>query len=140
MCVIYLYIYINYNFLKCYIMYTLIYVIYRGFPGGSEGNESACNEGDPGSIPGSGRSPGEENGNPLQYSCLESPCGQRSLVGYSSLGHEESDTTERVHFHLIYKHIYIYMNICMLLLLLLLLLLSRFSRVRLCATPQTAAH
>ena len=89
-------------------MYTLIYVIYRGFPGGSEGNESACNEGDPGSIPGSGRSPGEENGNPLQYSCLESPCGQRSLVGYSSLGHEESDTTERVHFHLIYKHIYIY--------------------------------
>ena len=42
-----------------------------GFPGGSERKESACNEGDPGSIPGSGRSPGEGNGCPLQYSCLE---------------------------------------------------------------------
>ena len=41
------------------------------FPGGSDGKASACNAGDPGSIPGSGRSPGEENGNPLQYSCLE---------------------------------------------------------------------
>ena len=43
----------------------------RGFPGGSEGKESACNVGDLGSIPGSGRSPGEGNGNPLQYCCLE---------------------------------------------------------------------
>ena len=43
------------------------------FPGGSEVKVSACNEGDPGLIPGSGRSPGEENGNPLQYSCLENP-------------------------------------------------------------------
>ena len=42
-----------------------------GFPGGSDGKESACNAGDMGSIPGSGRSPGEGNGNPLQYSCLE---------------------------------------------------------------------
>ena len=41
------------------------------FPGGSDGKVSACNAGDPGSIPGSGRSPGEGNGNPLQYSCLE---------------------------------------------------------------------
>ena len=45
----------------------------KGFPGGSEGKASACNEGDPGSIPGLGRSPGEGNGNPLQYSCLEKP-------------------------------------------------------------------
>ena len=44
-----------------------------GFPGGSEGKVSACNEGDPGSIPGLGRSPGEGNGNPLQYSGLENP-------------------------------------------------------------------
>ena len=44
-----------------------------GFPGGSEGKASACNMGDPGWIPGSGRSPGEGNGNPLQYSCLENP-------------------------------------------------------------------
>ena len=44
-----------------------------GFPGGSEGKVSAYNAGDPGSIPGSERSPGEGNGNPLQYSCLENP-------------------------------------------------------------------
>ena len=44
-----------------------------GFPGGSEGKASAWNVGDPGLIPGSGRSPGGENGNPLQYSCLENP-------------------------------------------------------------------
>ena len=52
------------HFLRC---------CFRGFPGGSDGEESACNEGDPGSIPGSGRSPGAGNGNPLQYSCLENP-------------------------------------------------------------------
>ena len=47
----------------------------RGFPGGSDDKESACNAGDPGSIPGSGRSPGEQHGNLLQYSCLEHPVG-----------------------------------------------------------------
>ena len=44
-----------------------------GFPGGSDGKESACNAGDLSSIPGSGRSPREGNGNPLQNSCLENP-------------------------------------------------------------------
>ena len=44
-----------------------------GFPGGSEDKVSACNAGNPGLIPGLGRSSGEENGNPLQYSCLENP-------------------------------------------------------------------
>ena len=44
-----------------------------GFPGGSESKESACNAGDPGLIPGLGRSPGEGNDNLLQYSCLENP-------------------------------------------------------------------
>ena len=44
-----------------------------GIPGGSDGKESSCNAGDLGSIPGSGRSPGEGNGNTLQYSCLENP-------------------------------------------------------------------
>ena len=44
-----------------------------GFPGGSDGNESACNVGDLGLIPGLGRSPGEGHGNPIQYSCLENP-------------------------------------------------------------------
>ena len=43
---------------------------YNGFPGGSDGKESDCDVGDPGSIPGSGRSPGEKNGTPFQYSCL----------------------------------------------------------------------
>ena len=46
---------------------------YLGFPGSSAGKESACDEGDPSSIPGSGRSPGGGNGHPLQYSCLENP-------------------------------------------------------------------
>ena len=45
--------------------------IFEGFPGGSDGKASACNAGDPGSIPGLGCSSGEGNGNPLQYSCLE---------------------------------------------------------------------
>ena len=54
-----------------------------GFPGGSNVKESTCNAGDLGSIPGSGKSPGVGLGNPLQYSCLENPHGQRSLVGYS---------------------------------------------------------
>ena len=44
-----------------------------GFPCGSDGKASACNAGDPSLIPGSGRSPGEGNGNPLQHSCLENP-------------------------------------------------------------------
>ena len=47
-----------------------------GFPGGSDGKVSAYNVGDPGLIPGSGRSSGEGNGNPLQYSCLENPMDQ----------------------------------------------------------------
>ena len=48
-------------------------LLFLGLPGGSDGKMSACNEADPGSIPGLGRSPGEGNGNPLQYSCLENP-------------------------------------------------------------------
>ena len=50
---------------------TLPTQVFLGFPGGSDGKESACNAGDLGSIPGLGRSPGEGNGNPLQYSDLE---------------------------------------------------------------------
>ena len=70
--------------------------VFLGFPGGSDVKESACNVGDLGLIPESGRSPGGGHGNPLQYSCLENPHGQRSLVGYSSWGHKESDVTERL--------------------------------------------
>ena len=51
-----------------------------GFPGGSDGKESTYKVGDLGSILGLGRSPGEGHGNPLQYSCLENPYGQRSLA------------------------------------------------------------
>ena len=63
--------------------------------GGSEGKESASNVGDPCSIPGSERSPGEGNGNPLVFLPGESH-GQRSLVGYGPWGHKESDSTERL--------------------------------------------
>ena len=60
--------------------------LFGGFPSGSDSKEAACNARDSrdvSSIPGSGRSPGEGNGNPLQYSCLGNPMGQRSLGGYS---------------------------------------------------------
>ena len=55
------------------LLFNKSFGLVMGFPGGSEVKASACNEGDPGSIPGSGSSPGEGNGNPLQYSCLENP-------------------------------------------------------------------
>ena len=70
-----------------------------GFPCGSVSKESACNAGELGLIPGLGRSPGGGNGNPLQYSCLVNPHGQRSLVGYSPWGRRESDTTEQLRTH-----------------------------------------
>ena len=54
-----------------------------GFPGGSEGKESACNARDPGLILGLGRSPGEGNGDPLQYSCLEDPLDREEPDGLS---------------------------------------------------------
>ena len=61
-----------------------------GFPGGSDGKQSACNARDLGSIPGSERSPGEGNGNPLQYPCLENP------MNYSPCSPKESDMTEKL--------------------------------------------
>ena len=57
----------------------------------------AANAGDEGLIPGSGRSPGEGNGNSLQYSCLGKSHGQRRLVDYSLWGHKESHSTEHTH-------------------------------------------
>ena len=59
--------------------------------------KNACNAGDLGLIPGLGRSPGGGHGNPLQYSCLENPHGQRSLGGYSPWGRKESGMTEQLH-------------------------------------------
>ena len=61
------------------------------FPGGSDGKASAYNVGDPGSIPGLGRSPGEGNGNPLQYSCLENPVeepGRLQSMGSQRVMHD----------------------------------------------------
>ena len=63
-----------------------------GFPGSSDSKEFARNAGDPGLIPGLGRSPGEGNGNPLQYSCLENM--DRGAQWASPWGHKESDVTE----------------------------------------------
>ena len=67
-----------------------------GFPGGSNSKEFICNGGDMGSVLGLGRSPAGGLGNPLQYSCLENPHGQSSLVGYSSWGCKDSDTAEQL--------------------------------------------
>ena len=64
-----------------------------GFPGGSDGKDSACNVGDLHSIPGLGRSPGRRHGNPL---CLKNPHGQKSLGSYSPWGHKRSDMTEQL--------------------------------------------
>ena len=77
------------------------------FPSGSGGKESVCNAGDLGSSPGSGRFPGEENGNPLQYFCLENLHGQRSLVVYSTWGHKKSDTTESNTYGTLAIHIFL---------------------------------
>ena len=63
-----------------------------GFAGDLFGKESACNAGDMGSTPGLGRSAVGGHGNPLPYSCLENPHGQKSLVGYSPRGYEEHDS------------------------------------------------
>ena len=67
-----------------------------GFPGGLDGKESACNAGDPGSIPRSGRTPGEGNGYPLQCSCLENPIDRGAWGDCSPWGYKELDVTERL--------------------------------------------
>ena len=65
-----------------------------GFSGGSDGKDSACHVGHLGSVTGLGRSLGGGHDSPLQYSGLENPDGQRSLMGYSPKGHKELNMTE----------------------------------------------
>ena len=67
----------------------IVVVSWLGFPESSVGKESTCNAGDPGSIPGSGKSPGKGKGYPLEYSGLENSMD-------SPWGHKESDTTKRL--------------------------------------------
>ena len=76
----------------CVYIYTYIY---WGFSGGSIGKESACSVGDPGSIPRLERSPGEGNGNPLQYSYLRMPWTEEP-GGATAHGVAESNTTEQL--------------------------------------------
>ena len=68
----------------------------KGFPGGSDGKESACNEGDLSLIPGLGIYPGEWHNNPLQYSCLENPMDRGASRATVHWGRKELDTTERL--------------------------------------------
>ena len=75
----------EYNLLLSLFIYLFLNIyLFKGFPCSSVGKKSACNAGDLGSIPGLGRSPGEGNGNPLQYSCLENPMdrGAWQATGY----------------------------------------------------------
>ena len=72
-------------------------VVYMGFSGGSGGKESTCIAGDPGSILGLGRSPGERSGYQLQYPCLEDSMDRGAWwATYSPWGHKEADTAERL--------------------------------------------
>ena len=69
----------------------------KGFPGGSDSKESPCNAGNLGSIPGLGRSPGEGNGNPLQYSGLENPMGPGGLQSMGSQRVKHDFATKQQH-------------------------------------------
>ena len=83
-----------------------------GFPCGSAGKESTCNSRDLGLIPGLGRSPGEEKGNPLQYSGLE------NSMDCILIGVAESDTTEQLSLSHMYVYIYVCVCVCNLITLL----------------------
>ena len=79
-----------------------------GFPGGSDNKQSACNAGDQGSIPGLGRPPGEGNGNPLQYYCLENPV-DRGAMRATVHGVAEWGTAQQLNHH---HHHHVFVN-CM---------------------------
>ena len=87
--------------------FHLWFALCQGFPNGSDGKESTCNARDLGSIPGLGRSPGEGNGNPLQYSFLENPMDGRAwqaiIHGVSKSRTRLNDFTFTFHFHALEK-------------------------------------
>ena len=76
-----------------FFLFVLLFEFPDGFPDVSVGKESACNVGDQGSTPGWGRFPGEGNGNPLQYSCLENSIDRGAWWAVVHGGHKESDMT-----------------------------------------------
>ena len=85
----------------------------RSFPGGSDGKESVCDVEDPGSIPRLGRSPGEENGYPLQCSCLEDPMdrGARWATVHGVTESDATVATQQAHIILCVLHgLYLYHN------------------------------
>ena len=99
----------------------LVFTFFLGFPGGSDAEESACSTGDLGLIPGLGRLPGEGNGYPLQYSCLENSMDRGTWWKYSPWGRNESDMTEQLTYFF------------------LIVVVQSLSRVQLFVTPWTAA-
>ena len=88
-------------------MYALKHRLKRTIPGGSVGKESAYNAGELGSIPGLGRSPGEGNGYPLQYSCLENPMGREAwqaiVHGVTKVGHNLATKPPSLSLYFIYS-------------------------------------
>ena len=84
-----------------------MYILDWGFPGGSNSKKSTCNAGDPGSVLGSRRSPGEGNGNPFQYSCLENSMDRgawwAAVQGVAGNQTRLSDFTFTFHFHTLEK-------------------------------------
>ena len=75
------------------------WIYHLGFPGGSDGTESACNAGDPSSIPGLGRSARKGNGNPLRYSCLENPMNRGASWAILSMGSQRVGHNRATHTH-----------------------------------------
>ena len=99
----YIYIYTHYLYIYICVCVCVCVCVYMDFPGGSDGRVSVYNVRDLGSIPGFGRFPGEGNGNPLQYSCLENPMDKGAWCRLLSMGSQKSQA--RLHFHF---HIYIF--------------------------------
>ena len=96
----FLFLFFNFTIVYCFWNAVKDYILWhKDFPGGSDSKASVSNVRDLGLIPGLGRFPGEVNGNPLQYSCLENPMEEELGAGYYPWGCKESGTTERLHVH-----------------------------------------